>query len=351
MPITLVTGLPGNGKTLYALQMVKERAEKENRQVFYSGIADLRLPWTEIEADKWYECPTNSIIVIDECQRVFRPRMHGKEVPKHVEELETHRHKGQDLVLITQHPMLADTALRRLTDRHLHVVRTFGTEAATVHEWRSVREQCDKPAAREDSEKHLWKYPKEVFTWYKSAEVHTVKRNIPKRLIMLAILPVILAGLGYMLYNSIMSRIEPEPEQQQQEQGGAAVGGMRVAAPGKDSQKYTYQNALHEAKQYAYDRTPRVTGLQHTAPAYDEIMKPKTVPLPVACVQSKTACKCFSQQATPVEVPLHICMHIVQNGYFDETKESYRHSMAPEKPIPVQSQAGPQGNVSRFVGG
>ena len=46
--ITLITGQPGAGKTLFTLQFVRELAEKEKRTVHYSGIKDLRLPWLEL---------------------------------------------------------------------------------------------------------------------------------------------------------------------------------------------------------------------------------------------------------------------------------------------------------------
>lgn len=82
--IELITGQPGAGKTLFALTRIEERARKEGRPVFYSGIKDLALPWTEIDPEKWTECPPGSIIVIDECQRVLRPRMHGAKVPAYV---------------------------------------------------------------------------------------------------------------------------------------------------------------------------------------------------------------------------------------------------------------------------
>src|SRR5205809_7156589 len=99
--ITLITGLPGNGKTLYALTWLKALAEKDGRTVFYSGITDCMIPgWVEHEPEKWPELPANSVILIDEVQRVMRPRMHGSAVPAHIAQLETHRHKGVDLVLI-----------------------------------------------------------------------------------------------------------------------------------------------------------------------------------------------------------------------------------------------------------
>jgi zona occludens toxin len=85
--IELITGLPGNAKTLYTIGEVKRRAEAEGRPVYYAGIKELQLDWTPIEADKWTDCPAGSIIVIDECQKVFRNRSLGAQPPAHVTEL------------------------------------------------------------------------------------------------------------------------------------------------------------------------------------------------------------------------------------------------------------------------
>jgi len=43
MPITLITGLPGHGKTLYTLARFKEEAEKAGRPVFHNGINGLNI--------------------------------------------------------------------------------------------------------------------------------------------------------------------------------------------------------------------------------------------------------------------------------------------------------------------
>lgn len=331
MPITLWTGLPGNGKTLNALKAVKMQSEKEARPVFYSGIKitdPAALPWTEIEPEKWFEVPNGSIVVIDECQRVFRPRMHGKEPPQHVVELETHRHKGIDIHLITQHPMLADPSIRRLTDRHLHVVRAFGTESCTIHEWPQVRENCEKPAGRQDSIKHLTKYPKEVYAWYKSAEVHTMKRRVPAKFFVLAAAPVVLFGLVYYLYGNIMARIDgthesskPSFMQGQQASPGALPGapsGYFGTPAGGRGEKADYRHAEEDAKQYMYERTPRMQGIAYTAPIYDDLTKPSRVPVPAACVQSGKRCQCYTQQATKLDVPFNQCAELAHNGYFQE---------------------------------
>lgn len=74
--ITLMTGLPGHGKTLYCIKMVRERAEKEGRTVYFHGIKELTLPWVEMHSpESWPDCPDGSIVVIDECQKSYR-RMH-----------------------------------------------------------------------------------------------------------------------------------------------------------------------------------------------------------------------------------------------------------------------------------
>ncbi len=94
------------------------------------------------------ELPAGSIVLIDEVQRLMRPRIHGSKVPAFIAELETHRHRGIDLVLITQHPMLLDSNVRRLTGQHFHVIRKFGTQMANVYEWGQVKENADKNRSR-----------------------------------------------------------------------------------------------------------------------------------------------------------------------------------------------------------
>ena len=148
MPITLVTGLPGHGKTLYSLARWKEEAEKDNRPVFHNGIKGLNLPgWQTWEPDNWEQLPPNALMVIDECQKAFPVRGRGQP-PAWIENLSTHRHLGVDFVVITQNPMLMDSFVRRLVDRHFHIVRKFGTHFVTIHEFvNGCKENVDKSRA------------------------------------------------------------------------------------------------------------------------------------------------------------------------------------------------------------
>ncbi|MBR7780244.1 zonular occludens toxin domain-containing protein [Undibacterium rugosum] len=325
--------MPGNGKTLYALSYVKQWAEKDNRPVFYSGIKDLALPWTEIDPQKWFECPAGSIIVIDECQTVFRPRSVGKEPPDYVSKLETHRHQGLDIVLITQHPLLADSAIRRLVGKHMHVIRTWGAERATIHEWASARENCDKPAGRADSIKHHWKYDKSAYAYYKSAEVHTVKKSVPMRVYLMVLVPVfIVAAVWYVKVFTDKQRQGGQVEQQAQQ--GIPQNQLPPSGGSGARAKVSYKEALDDAKQYVFEKTARVEGLEHTAPRYDDLTKPVEVPVPAGCVSTSSGgCKCFTQQATPLPVPHDMCVDIVKHGFFEDFERSKRTKEEKKEPI------------------
>ena len=302
--ITLITGLPGNGKTLYAIAWLKERAEKEGRQVYYNGIKECMVPgWIELpDAEQWYTVPAGSIVLIDEVQRVMRPRMHGSTVPKHIEQLETHRHLGIDLVLVTQQPMLLDSNARRLTGQHFHVVRKFGTHFATIHEWGAAKENCDKN--RDDSIRHEWRYPKDVFALYKSAELHTHKRRIPMKVWVLLSLPLVLSALAYYFWQRQLAPHHQNPAAPTS-QGSSGLAGS-VGSPGGPT----------SARRYVEQFAPRVAGLQYTAPAYDEVTKPTQAPYPAACVHSASRCTCYSQQATRLDVPDDLCRRITDRGFF-----------------------------------
>jgi zona occludens toxin len=229
------------------------------------------------------------------------------------------------MVLITQHPLLADASIRRLTGKHMHCIRKWGTESSTIHEWASVRDNCDKPAGRKDSTKHAWKFDKSIYALYKSAEVHTIKRNIPKRVIMLCFLPLVLLVAAYAVYwFTIGKKAHPvspgDPQFVQQ-------GGYQQPA-----QKEKWQDPVADAKRYAFDATPRIVGLAHTAPKYDAVTAPTTAPMPVSCIASKTKCSCYSQQATVMNVPDLTCRSIVDRGFFvdfalDRDKQPQRQDM------------------------
>lgn len=312
--IYLITGLPGNGKTLYTLWHIRDRAKQENRPVYVSGIPDLALTdWYQIDEEQarnWFELPDGAIIVIDEAQRIFRPRPGRGEPPPHVAQLETHRHKGYDIYLITQHPSLIDQNVRRLAGTHRHVQRTFGMQRAVIHEWGEVHLDCER--RRDDSSKTTWSFPKDVYKLYKSAEVHTHKAQIPKQVWYLLALVALLVGLLVFLKVRVGDRIDGKVPGADQPASSAS------SSPGFSSPEYGSGtgDAPLTTEQYIASLTPRVPDLAYTAPRYDDVTKPTTAPFPVGCIQSGDSCKCYTQQATRYKASAEFCVNFVKFGVF-----------------------------------
>lgn len=310
MAITLVTGLPGHGKTLYTLFRWKTEAEKAGRPVFHNNIPGLNiLGWQVWDPKNWQQLPANALLIVDEAWRSFPVRGRG-EPPEFIGELATHRHLGIDIVLIAQDPMLIDSFVRRLVDRHFHVVRKFGTHFATIHEYANgVKESVSK--SRGDSIKHEWRYPKDVFAWYKSAEIHTVKRRIPMRVFVLLALPVLLGVLVWFIYQ----RMKPEHVQARMD-AQMGITTPRGADGSRSPQQPVRSAEAMTPLQYAHAYQPRVEGMPHTAPIYDEVTKPTQAPYPAACLASKVKCGCYSQQATKLDTPDALCRQIAAGGFF-----------------------------------
>lgn len=328
--ISVTTGLPGAGKTLWTIWFVEALRKKENREVYYYGIKELNLPWKLLDdPKKWFECPPGSIIVIDEAQHHFPLRGTGQPKPPHVERTATHRHDGFDIFLITQHPGKIDSAVRKDIEVHRHLMRKFGAKLASVHQWQGVRENCDK--TRKDSISSTWRYPREVFKWYKSAEVHTHKLKVPTPLI-IAVVFLVAVGVAWYLFLGKLEKGEAFGS-------GRDAPGAASAASGGAPGARAPQNGDRPPKtvaEYVHERTPRIAGLEHTAPVYDTLTAPKVVPLPAACIQwTGKGCKCFTQQGTPYSTSEAICLQVVRNGIFIDFEQpgaTTRETASPSTP-------------------
>lgn len=362
--IELVTGLPGNAKTLFTIADIKARAEREGRQVFYHGISELTLDWELLDDPRnWASVPPNSIVVIDEAQKTFRNRSLGTQPPQFVTDLETHRHLGIDIVMITQHPSLIDPAVRRLAGRHRHLVRIWGMEASTVHRWDSVKDNCDK--SRNDSEKTKWVFDKSLYGVYKSAEVHTMKRSIPGRVKLMVVLALLAVCAAWFVVGFVKKKTEAS-DASSVAAASVPVGDQLGRFGGERSKGREPVDQRADAQDYLWRETPRVAGLQSTAPKYDELTKPSRVPVPAACIQIGSVrdqrairCKCYSQDGTPMGVEFNMCIKIAQEGVFldfnpDPDKQAQRSegrvvaSDASSSVRPVAQTAPPQ-NGSQVV--
>ena len=207
MAITLITGLPGHGKTLNGIKEARDYAIAEGRVIYYYNIKELSqdLGWHEIDDPKqWFELPPGSIIFLDECQHYFPARASGKNAPQWISEFNTHRHKGYDIFLVTQNPKLIDHDIRFLVNRHLHFFRPFGLNRTTRIEWARCIDDPFKDSAHKSAiSSSTVKLDDKVFDLYKSAEVHTVKAKIPNKIYYYATLPIILILIVLFSYSKI----------------------------------------------------------------------------------------------------------------------------------------------------
>lgn len=330
--LKLLTGQPGNGKTLWVLDHVERQRKKESRPVFYSGIplnpeGPLVGEWQElgditklvesyVGADGApavrYTLPANAIVVMDEAQRVFRVRAQGSKVPDHVAAMETHRHQGIDFWLLSQNPGLIDVNLRKLAGYHVHVVRRAGLDRTNVYEW----EQCETDPMRDASKKSarhsVWKFPTEVYTWYKSAEVHTHKRNLPwKQIAGLGVaLVVVLGSAGYTAWHVMHGAgVAALPKAQEGEE--PVVGGKRAKA-------VELGNPWD-----AQLRRPRIEGWERTAAVFDPLQRVKSQPKVAGCMELRVnetvTCECFTSQGSLLPMNRHDCARLMRQGWFDET--------------------------------
>jgi hypothetical protein len=251
-------------------------------------------------------------MLIDEAQKVFPIRSRSAAVPAHVSELETHRHKGIDLFLVTQHPHLVDTHVRKLVDRHFHVVRVFGSHNATVYEFPTgVQDQPEKNKHKNGVVRHQWRYPKAVFKWYRSAELHTVKRRLPAKVwLFVAVLLCIPVALWF-AYDRIV--VKHGGMHQAAHIAPGAASGVRSGAvrPGAARSGFADLAAVQAA--YLEQYRARIAGLPFTAPAYDAMTKPVEAPYPAVCGYAKDfPCRCWSQRGYALETPKALCERLAR---------------------------------------
>ena len=302
--LNLITGTPGSGKTLWTIDQLKE---VEDRPIYYHGIPELALDWYQLDDPaQWAEkVPDGAIVVIDEVQKTFGPRPPKDGVPNGVRELETHRHRGIDLYWVTQHPTLLDHHARRLVGRHVHIQRNKGMKMVTVYDGDQVMDTKDRRDLQK-AEKKQWKYPKDVFSLYKSAEAHTHKARLPKKLLLL---PALVLFIGLMAWWGASVLFDEEG----QEKNRATAEGVRP-----ESVEEPEGDKPLTAGDWRRRLEPKVPGLPYTAPIYRKAVKVKAVPKVAGCIASSGRCICYTQQGTRIDgMPDESCEKIAVHGRFD----------------------------------
>lgn len=315
--IYLTTGGNGAGKTLFTLFDVRAAQLKENRPVYYHGFEALKpiedFGWLPFEPEKWQDLPDGSICIFDECQNEFPAKIVGA-VPDFINAIAQFRRKrGFDFYLITPHPTMIHVNVRRLIETpswHRHMKRPAAGDMCSELRWSTANLNCEKPNASATGQVKMRAYPKEVYNWYKSATLHTAKRQIPKQFFVLAALVVIIPAVGYYAYKSVFNLTNKAAPTAQ-----VSASGGDVPLAGNHAGGAVPDGPMSVAE-FVQSYQPRIEGLPHTAPRYDDVTRPVTAPFPAACVRMAKRCECFTQQGTKLPTAADICGQIVASGYF-----------------------------------
>ena len=311
--ITLFTGMPGAGKTAALVDLLLDIVG--DRPLFVDGLEGLTLPHTVIDANNWpEEMPDGAVLVVDEAQRVWRPRGPAAKVPPSVSEMETHRHRGIDIFLTTQSPRLIDANVRGLVGRHVHI-RDVGWYGRWWYEWPETNEGTSWKTC---PNKRRYKLPKRVFDVYKSASMHIKPiRGVPRLLYVAAALLVLLGVLAFMVYRSLSSKTSPK----QAEPVPTLTTGPATSAPVP-----TAVSAPDERIAFI----PAISDRPWTAPAYDHLRVVVTMPRITGALCVNDDCRCYHGKERLLEVSSKACAEWADTRPFDP----YSATEAEQQPQP-----------------
>jgi len=313
--LSLFTGLPGAAKTLNLIKYVHENKLFEGRPIYYYGIDELNSTnevtldnWTELTEEQvhnWYEMKDSPVIVIDEAQKIWRKRGTSATIPYDIQQLETHRHLGIDILMTCQNPMQIDHEVRALVQQHWHFERPANLKQGRKYEFETcvVDPKKDKYQAVQTTR---YKVDKKYFGCYKSAEVHTHGARIPKKLYLVIIGLVLCIAFFVYAFKSVVIDRADRGKKPLIEQSVNTIASSTVTRDG-----------------YLNQFVHRYKNIPFSKPFYDELVTPRSYPYVKGCqnfkVNNTNNCTCSSMQGARVEIPEDHCLAFIKYGQHDFT--------------------------------
>lgn len=352
--ITLITGVPGSGKTLSVVSDLAKKVKKEwaDRKIFTEGIPELTIKTEKIpeghdikDMNVWLKYPENhgSVVIIDEAQNVFPPRSAGSKTPELIEWLHIHRHSGIDIILITQMPGRIDKHVRDLVGAHYHIHKTpLGVRMRYFWDYCANNPKVEMKNARAE----VYKLDKKAFALYKSAEIHTKVQTPKSRVLWVIPISLVVFGItaywGFKLLTGLgapsedvsavseKSVVASETVKKTAEQGSAA-----------SAREIGHQISQNQNKNLTKEMLePKIEGMVESKPLYDNIRQVKQLEYPVACISGGVSgCSCYSSQGTVIkEIDKKTCNEYAKNGLpFNPYKEQPREYVQNRQIQPVNS--------------
>jgi hypothetical protein len=335
-----VGGTPGAGKTLWILHFLRTEKMFEGRPLYVNGVDQFDFDYFGAKplenARDWVDCPDGSVIFIDECHESFPPLKPWAEKPDHYARVADHRHRGIDLVMATQVWQDVDSFLRGRMWRYFYIHRWDGSDAAKVFEYKDYQRD---PMSKGNKLKRLsqkeFKYPTDLYEKYHSAEIHTPTVTRPwwhYGIPVMIVIGLIFAGIvGYQI-----TQIGEMAVDEVTEAAGTVGLGQGVPSPRGFRPPGVYDGGAERilsASEYVDRLKPRVVDMPWSAPLYDRLTEPKDFPRPQCYrIEDTGECRCFTQQATRLNISEPACNHYVDVGWFDATRDGGRSAFASSRP-------------------
>lgn len=322
--ITVITGTPGAGKTLYTIEKLllplvgktmkgqdANGGEIEIPRTIYTNINGLLVDHELIDGGDvqglrdWHKwAKPGSVIVFDEFQKVWAPRANGSKVPDDIQALDTHRHMGVDFILITQSVMNTDRHIHALAGRHLHVRRVANMRMAVVYEWDHVSRSLMYSKAMTKSP---WRYSKKVFELYKSAELHTKQPRKMPGLVWFILAGVVgISVLAPTTFTRLSERMNPGAQQAETVKPGSHEK-LAVSAAAADSAHPAVSVGGPTVPDERVDFMPRLSDRPWTAPAYDHLRTVVQMPVIAGGVCMDGRCACVTSEGVKLELSDTAC--------------------------------------------
>lgn len=344
MAVILVTGAPGCGKTHYVMKRIQDEL-KSGRKV-YTNIAECRLPGVESipindknELDWTLTPPGDSdnnekgaLIVYDEAQKLsyFEYKRGEKLSSNHLlKDLETHRHKGYDLIFITQSPKFLHLHLLELVNEHYHVNRRFNRNQSEICLYRNKYEQNPATKAAYDRAEDIFtvNYDKKLFEQYKSTEIVTNKgfrlsRKLRNGLIIIALIFTALFYYVFFKDNKYLKAAAGqtvEQQQQEKQQSETKKDDKEVKIESKFEQsEQQNQIDVEQLKRQIENEVRQKYLYQYTL----EIMNDELV-IPASIIEYNNICKAYNRYGDELKISQKECKKILRNrGLIPKIKSS-----------------------------
>ena len=312
----LRTGLPGSYKTALALLDFLDIKNRPKYATLIKGFDYDKHNVTRIDdLTDWMSLPDGSVIFVDEGQQFLRPRKREAELPKWISDFETHRHRGFDFYVTTQHPMFIDIHFRRLTEDHVHNHRFSGFKRASCRTWTGCQDDPDDYHSMKKAQVVMRKPPKWIFDEYESTVLDTHKFKIPTKL--LFFIPLILVLLGsaiyqlyplYKKYHSSSATLSPTIHSTTQTSSNVS---NPLNSQSQPVSSVSGSSGSDTPNLKPSDFVPASELAPWSAPVYRQYAHIDAVPIFVGCIEMAGNCKCTTQQGTILNVEKNTCMAVI----------------------------------------